>query len=258
MPRLGIASGALCLALLAVSTAGAVAAVGGNRGKAIESFFARWSGTPYRWGGTSRSGIDCSAYLRQMYRDLFGVELPRTTRQQIRLGVDLPIDGRRLETGLEPGDLVFFVDRTGTPNHVVVYAGEARITHSVSGRGVVYESIDRLYGRRVVGRRLLLPAKNGQGGRFAALPAAPPIVATEIPCPDRFAPSHRVLRRWSRDSLSSLEALGKPELCTVRLLAEALEKRSGPTAGANAKRLFAYADWLERLDATAERLFGEP
>ena len=43
-----------------------------------------WHGTPYRMGGISRSGIDCSAFVQITFRDLFGIDLPRSTDQQIR------------------------------------------------------------------------------------------------------------------------------------------------------------------------------
>src|SRR5882672_10902629 len=51
----------------------------GSRAARIRDFANRWLGTPYAWGGDSKAGIDCSGYLRQMFRELFNVELPRTT-----------------------------------------------------------------------------------------------------------------------------------------------------------------------------------
>lgn len=224
------------------------------RAAEIRRFANRWMGTPYQWGGTSRSGIDCSAYLRQMYRDLFAVELPRTTKQQIHLGVDLSIRPRRLSAGLEPGDLIFYVDRGGIPNHVVVYAGDGKITHSVSGRGVVMESIAKLHGRRVIGRRLLLPSRGGGRSRFAAIPAAPPAAPVEIPCPPSYAPRPHEVRKWARTPIPAMTALGTPELCEVRLLGEALANRTERIARANATKLEAYAAWLESLEALGEVL----
>lgn len=187
-----------------------------------------------------------------MYRDLFRVELPRTTRQQIGLGVDLALRPRDLSGGLEPGDLIFYVDRAGVPNHVVVYAGEGLITHSVSGRGVVIEPIDKIYGRRVVARRLLVPARGSSpsiGEGYAPIPAAGPLLPTEIPCPSSFRADRAEVRRYRRSPLPSLEHLGERALCDVRALAEALEARPEPTAKENAKRLRMYAEWLESLEA---------
>src|SRR6185503_17638703 len=55
----------------------------GSRAARIRDFANRWLGTPYLWGGDARGGIDCSGYSREMYREVFKVELPRTTKDQI-------------------------------------------------------------------------------------------------------------------------------------------------------------------------------
>ena len=62
----------------------------------------RWAGTPYRIGGTSERGIDCSALVRKGYRDTFNLEWPRSTRGQVH-------EGRSIDRQeLQAGDLVFF------------------------------------------------------------------------------------------------------------------------------------------------------
>ena len=233
----------------------------GARSQAILRFANRWLGTPYRWGGTTRSGIDCSAYLRHMYRDIFRVELPRTTRQQISLGVDLPVDPRNLSSGLEPGDLIFYVDAAGVPNHVVVYSGSDRITHSVSGRGVVVDPISKLYGRRVIARRLLVPGPGRDtpsgGGGYGPIPAAGPALATEIPCPPSFRARRAEVRRFSREPIEDFRIFQDRELCDVRALAEALAGRSGVMAETNVAKLENYAEWLDSLEAL-KGILSEP
>ncbi|WP_337133812.1 C40 family peptidase, partial [Staphylococcus aureus] len=79
----------------------------------------RWSGTPYRLGGTTQGGIDCSALVQNVFEETFRLRLPRTTGEQVREGT--PID--RAE--LAPGDLVFFRP-PGPYDHVGVYVGEGR------------------------------------------------------------------------------------------------------------------------------------
>jgi hypothetical protein len=240
----------------------ASAAPGAARATQVRSFYNRWRGTPYRWGGTSRSGIDCSAYLRQMYRDLFSVELPRTTRQQIRVGVPLELDPRRLERGLKPGDVIFYVNRGGIPNHVVTYAGNGLITHSVSGRGVVMEPISKIYGRRVAARRYLAPAQSGLvAGGTPSGPKSPrgaiepldPGEIQDIPCPPRYRPRPGEVRRYARRPVP-LQAMAERDLCAVRALAAALRESSGPMAARNTARLDELARWLEDIDALESEL----
>ena len=97
-----------------------------------------WRGTPYRLGGQSRSGVDCSAFVQMTYRDVFGLKLPRTTSQQFLVGQ--PIS----KTDLQPGDLVFF--RNG--NHVGIYMENDRFLHASTRLGVTISSMNNVYWSR--------------------------------------------------------------------------------------------------------------
>lgn len=98
-----------------------------------------WQGVPYRRGGMGTDGIDCSGLAYRFYSDLYGIQLPRTTEEQIRVGRGVP------RTALRPGDLVFFTfrDRTG---HVGIYISEQRFIHaSGKKRGVTVSCLDTPY-----------------------------------------------------------------------------------------------------------------
>lgn len=112
-------------------------------------------GVPYLWGGTTRAGMDCSALTRAVYREAFGVELPRTSTQMFRLG--RPVSG---ESGLRPGDLVFFRLEASGPgvSHVGIYLGDGRFAHaSVDRGGVIDELGSPFFGGRYAGARRVLP-----------------------------------------------------------------------------------------------------
>ncbi|ALM51868.1 C40 family peptidase [Halomonas huangheensis] len=100
----------------------------------------RWAGTPYRLGGTSFSGIDCSALVQNVFSEAFQVELPRTTGSQVNTGVAIS----RFE--LEPGDLVFF--RPPGNRHVGIYVGDGRFLHASSSRGVMISKLNNRYWSR--------------------------------------------------------------------------------------------------------------
>lgn len=241
------------LALLGVLAGPFVAHGASNRAARILGFANRWIGTPYLWGGTTRSGIDCSAFLRQMYRDLFRVELPRTTKQQWKLGIRLPVDPKRPSAGLEPGDLIFYIGRDGRPNHVVVYAGNDTITHSVSGRGVVIDPIRKVYGRKIVAQRYLVPksgsAAGDDSGGFGPIPAAGPSRPVEIPCPPSIRARAREVRTYAKRGIAEWKSFGERDICDFKALADALRARGGRTAEANANKLEVHAEWLESIDA---------
>jgi len=126
-----------------------------SRGQTVVALAKRHVGAPYRWGGSSPSGFDCSGLVRYVYAQV-GVSLPHNAAQQFRLGTPVTRDS------LEPGDLVFF-DRL---HHSGIYLGEGLFIHArQTGRGVNIASLDdRWYASHWVGaRRLALPADAGWG-----------------------------------------------------------------------------------------------
>ena len=100
-------------------------------------------GTPYRFGGTSRSGIDCSAFVLSVYGAAMGMDLPRVAAAQAQ-------EGERVEReNLQPGDLVFF-SRGGRISHVgmihdVTPEGEVRFIHAATSRGVMISPLTDSY-----------------------------------------------------------------------------------------------------------------
>lgn len=91
-------------------------------------------GTPYKWGGETPRGFDCSGFVQYVFRE-HGIELPRSSRQQVQVGEVLPVG----LDALEPGDLMFFASNGSRIDHVAIYAGNNEIIQSSSsGGGVGY------------------------------------------------------------------------------------------------------------------------
>ncbi len=98
--------------------------------------------TPYRFGGTGQDGIDCSAFVQQVYRAL-DINLPRSAREQYWYGEEVD----RLD--LHSGDLLFFRTYAPYPSHVGIYLGNGKMVHaSVSSHRVVASDIDQPYYRK--------------------------------------------------------------------------------------------------------------
>ncbi len=92
-------------------------------------------GTPYVYGGTSLTGgIDCSSYVQQCFRNVFGIQLPRTTREQINHGRAITMNEAKA------GDLLFYRDANGTVNHVAIYMGDGKILHAAQSFGRIIVS----------------------------------------------------------------------------------------------------------------------
>lgn len=101
----------------------------------------RWLGTPYRYGGNDRSGVDCSGFTCAVFVEATGIKLPRSSREQADFCRS--VERRRLRTG----DLVFFTSKGGGSriNHVAIYIGDNKIIHATSSRGVIISDLDEKY-----------------------------------------------------------------------------------------------------------------
>lgn len=96
----------------------------------------RFVGAPYRWGGISPNGVDCSGFVQEVFR-LSGHPLPRLADEQFQQTT--PIDVPQL------GDLVFFTTYLPGPSHVGISLGGQDFLHASSSRGVVQASLDDGY-----------------------------------------------------------------------------------------------------------------
>ena len=112
----------------------------------------RYMNTPYKFGGNTKKGIDCSAFTQTMFRNALSVNLDRTARDQYKEGKDIDEKNE-----LKFGDLVFFdTRRTVKPGHVGIYLGDGLFAHASSSRGVTISSITSSYysNRYMGGRRI--------------------------------------------------------------------------------------------------------
>jgi LysM repeat protein len=96
-------------------------------------------GAPYKYGGNTLRGLDCSAYVRKIY-EIFDVQLPRSAREQYLVGNRIGRDE------LSVGDLVFFKTRRYAkyPTHVGIFIGDGNFIHASSGKGRLGVKIDSL------------------------------------------------------------------------------------------------------------------
>lgn len=99
-----------------------------------------WVGTRYHFGGLTRTGIDCSAFTREVFRRSFNVEIPRTASEQSVLG------NRISKEQLHFGDLVFFHTANHAHiSHVGIYVGEGLFANASCSRGVTVSSMQSSY-----------------------------------------------------------------------------------------------------------------
>ena len=109
------------------------------------SFIDEWWATRYRYGGTSKKGIDCSAFTSLLMSTVFAVKLPRTAREQYNESEKVNRDE------MAEGDLVFFNTRGGV-SHVGVYLGGDYFVHASTNQGVMISSLEEpYYEKRFIG-----------------------------------------------------------------------------------------------------------
>lgn len=108
--------------------------------------------TPYKYGGSSDQGIDCSGFTKQVFGSSLSLELPRSAREQYGVGEKIG------KEELKFGDLVFFnTRRRSNPGHVGIYLGDNQFVHASRQLGVTISSLDETYyNKRYTGARRVL------------------------------------------------------------------------------------------------------
>lgn len=110
-----------------------------------------WYGTRYRYGGSNKSGIDCSALMQVFFASLYGIALPRTAKMQYDYSRTIS------RTELKEGDLLFF-NTTGGVSHVGMYLTNNKFVHASSSNGVtVSDMFEPYYANRLIGVGRVLP-----------------------------------------------------------------------------------------------------
>ncbi len=105
----------------------------------LYTFIDNWYGTKYKYGGMSRSGVDCSGFCNAMYSQVYKKQIRRTTSE---LSKDINKTSKRK---LKEGDLVFFNISRKKNSHVGVYLKNNKFVHASSSKGVIISSLDNPY-----------------------------------------------------------------------------------------------------------------
>lgn len=110
----------------------------------------KYINTPYKYGGNSQEGIDCSAFTQNIFNSCLNSNLFRSAREQFTQGIVI-----RDKVDLLFGDLVFFNTRRAVrPGHVGIYIGDNLFAHASSEKGVIISSLEhKYYSKRFMGGR---------------------------------------------------------------------------------------------------------
>jgi len=106
------------------------------KSRQLYKFITDWTGVKYRFGGLDKNGIDCSGFAFLLEKEIYGVTLPRISRDQANFA-------RKKKYGaLEEGDLVFFSFGGENVDHVGVYLNNGFFVHASTNRGVIVDDLN--------------------------------------------------------------------------------------------------------------------
>ena len=100
-----------------------------------------WIGVPYKYGGNSKRGVDCSGLVVQVYKQVYGINLQRSSNLIYEKNCN-----KIKKNDLKEGDLVFFsTGRSKKINHVGIYLAKDKFVHASSSRGVIMSDLKEPY-----------------------------------------------------------------------------------------------------------------
>lgn len=105
----------------------------------LYSFIDDWYGSKYKYGGLSKSGVDCSGFCNVLYNQVYNKQILRTTSQLSKK------INKTIKSNLKEGDLVFFNISKKKNSHVGIYLKNNRFVHASSSKGVIISSLENPY-----------------------------------------------------------------------------------------------------------------
>lgn len=100
-----------------------------------------WLGTPYRGGGETKQGVDCSGFVLNVYKDVYGIKLPRRSQD-----MEQACKTTKNLNELKEGDLVFFNNKAGgSTNHVGIFLNKDTFVHASTSKGVTISRFEEKY-----------------------------------------------------------------------------------------------------------------
>lgn len=110
----------------------------------------KYLGVPYKFGGDTPKGFDCSGYLQYIFAQN-GMKIPRTADEQYKIGTSLS------QSQLKTGDLVFFTTYEKGPSHCGLYLGDSKFIHASSSKGIHIDELSDAYWKpRYIGAKRIL------------------------------------------------------------------------------------------------------
>ncbi len=111
----------------------------GKEDKKLIKAMSEWKGTPYKYGGLTKRGVDCSGFVSQVYSSAYGKKLHRTSRDMVK-------DVRFISKGkLRAGDLIFYKIKSRKISHVAMYVANNKIIHATTRNGVRIDDLNNKF-----------------------------------------------------------------------------------------------------------------
>ncbi|MCW8896966.1 MAG: NlpC/P60 family protein [Flavobacteriales bacterium] len=105
----------------------------------LYAFVDEWVGVKYKYGGTTKKGVDCSGFTNLLYNNVFKKELPRSSSDIAAVAKSIS------KKELSEGDFVFFSIRSNKVDHVGIYLANNRFVHASTSKGVIISSLEHPY-----------------------------------------------------------------------------------------------------------------